>query len=66
MSYVVMLAGMECMGKDCDILVPEDFVLNLVKDSKLRDKYIDNTFSDYVNVSSCMVSFIGLKMLRVR
>ena len=42
---------MECMGKDCDILVPEDFVLNIVKDSKQRDKYMNNTFSDYVNVS---------------
>ena len=47
-----MLADIECMGKDCDILIPEDFVLNSVTSPKLRDKYQKHAFSDFVAVSS--------------
>ncbi len=41
---------MECMGKDCDILVPEDFVLKVVTNPKVRDKYMEYTFDDHVEV----------------
>ena len=43
-------ADIECMGKDCDILIPEDFVLNSVSSPKLRDKYQEHAFSDFVKV----------------
>lgn len=38
----------ECMGKGCNILVHEDFVLSLLTNSILRDKYQEYTFSDHV------------------
>eukprot|EP00918_Siedleckia_nematoides_P001583 GHVU01003721.1.p1 GENE.GHVU01003721.1~~GHVU01003721.1.p1 ORF type:complete len:501 (-),score=60.13 GHVU01003721.1:999-2501(-) len=41
--------GLECMGKDCEVLVPEDFVLNIVVNSRVKEKYQDFTFNDQVN-----------------
>jgi hypothetical protein len=43
------------MGKDCFVLADEDFVLNLLTNSSLRDKYQEYTFSDHVKV--CFVSY---------
>ncbi|XP_054710603.1 potential E3 ubiquitin-protein ligase ariadne-2-like [Uloborus diversus] len=39
---------MECMAQKCSLLVPEDFVLNIVNKSSLREKYQQFSFSDYV------------------
>ena len=44
-------SGLECMQMDCKILVPEDFVLNIVSNSKIRARYSQYTFNDYVDVS---------------
>ncbi|KAK2163122.1 hypothetical protein LSH36_85g05039 [Paralvinella palmiformis] len=41
--------GIECMFKDCCVLVPEDFVLQIVTNPKIRDKYQEFCFRDYVN-----------------
>ncbi|XP_055933072.1 potential E3 ubiquitin-protein ligase ariadne-2-like [Argiope bruennichi] len=38
--------SMEC--QDCNLLVPEDFVLNILNKSSLREKYQQFSFSDYV------------------
>lgn len=40
--------AIECMGKDCCVLADEDFVLNLLTSSSLRDKYQEYTFRDHV------------------
>lgn len=39
---------MECMGQGCSLLVPEDFVFNILTKSSLREKYQVFLFSDYV------------------
>lgn len=39
----------ECMAFGCKILVPEDFALNLLTKSSMRDKYMQFAFRDYVN-----------------
>lgn len=38
------------MGKGCNILVPEDFVQNILTNSNLRDKYQEYAFKDHVKV----------------
>ena len=48
--YLSLLVDIECMGKDCDVLIPEDFVLSTVTNPKLRDKYQEYAFSDFVKV----------------
>lgn len=53
MYFQVQILGgttttLECMARECKILVPEDFVLNLVSNPKVRDKYQQYTFGDYV------------------
>ncbi|XP_050710210.1 potential E3 ubiquitin-protein ligase ariadne-2-like [Eriocheir sinensis] len=40
--------GIECMGNKCQVLAPEDFVLPLLKWPRLREKYQQYAFSDYV------------------
>ncbi|XP_022254670.1 potential E3 ubiquitin-protein ligase ariadne-2-like [Limulus polyphemus] len=40
--------GMECMAQGCNILVPEDFALNMLSKSCLRERYQQFAFSDYV------------------
>ena len=47
----VYFSALECMGRDCEILVPEDFVLNIVTNPKIRDKYQEFSFQDFVRVS---------------
>lgn len=37
-----------CMAAGCDVLVPEDLVLNLVSRPHVRDKYQQFAFQDYV------------------
>jgi ariadne-2 len=37
-----------CMAAGCDVLVPEDLVLNLVSRPQIRDKYQQFAFQDYV------------------
>ncbi|KAK2189848.1 hypothetical protein NP493_95g01008 [Ridgeia piscesae] len=39
---------LECMGKDCNVLMPEDFVLSIVTNPRLRDKYQEYGFQDHV------------------
>ena len=38
------------MGKDCDILVPEDFMCSVLSKPELRDRYSQLSFYDYVKV----------------
>ncbi|KAK3787917.1 hypothetical protein RRG08_008051 [Elysia crispata] len=40
--------GIECMGKECSILVPEDFVFEVLTQPKLRDKYSKFSFNDLI------------------
>ncbi|KAK6621991.1 putative E3 ubiquitin-protein ligase ariadne-2 [Polyplax serrata] len=40
--------GIGCMAKDCEVLVTEDFVLNLLTRSSTRKKYQEFAFRDYV------------------
>ena len=47
----IIVSALECMGRDCEILVPEDFVLNIVTNPKIRDKYQEFSFQDFVRVS---------------
>ncbi|XP_063972023.1 potential E3 ubiquitin-protein ligase ariadne-2 isoform X2 [Diachasmimorpha longicaudata] len=37
-----------CMAQNCDVLVPEDFVLQLLTKPSMRDKYQHFAFRDYV------------------
>ena len=39
------------MGTACYVLADEDFILSLLTNSSLRDKYQKYTFSDHVKVS---------------
>lgn len=43
-----MSTAISCMAQDCEVLVPEDFVLALLTRTALRDKYQQFTFQDYV------------------
>ena len=43
------------MGKDCDVLVPEDFLCSVLSKPELRDRYSQLAFYDYVKV--CCYSF---------
>ena len=43
-----------CMTKDCNVLTDEDFVLAIVKDSKLAEKYQNNSLKDVVTCHSGM------------
>ncbi|KFM80044.1 hypothetical protein X975_14917, partial [Stegodyphus mimosarum] len=40
--------NMECMGQNCNLLVPEDFVLNILNKTSLTEKYQKFAFADYV------------------
>ncbi|KAK3103964.1 hypothetical protein FSP39_023303 [Pinctada imbricata] len=40
--------GIECMEKDCNILVPEDFLCSALSKPELRDKYTQLSFTDHV------------------
>ncbi|CAG2055299.1 unnamed protein product [Timema podura] len=40
--------GIACMAQNCEVLAPEDFVLNLLSRPKLREKYQQFAFCDYV------------------
>ncbi|KAB7503210.1 Protein ariadne-2 [Armadillidium nasatum] len=43
-----MSTSIQCMGNKCAILTPEDFVVNLLSCSRLREKYHQYAFVDYV------------------
>jgi ariadne-2 len=43
-----MSTAIECMGSACYVLADEDFVLHLLTNSSLRDKYQEYTFRDHV------------------
>jgi hypothetical protein len=45
-----LFAGIECMQKDCHVLVPEDFLCNALSKPELRDKYTQLSFTDHVKV----------------
>ena len=49
------------MEMDCKILVPEDFVLNIVSNSRTRKRYEQYAFNDYVDVS--IVSLVVPRIL---
>lgn len=40
--------SIECMAHECHVLVPEDFALNLLNKSHLKEKYCEFAFYDYV------------------
>lgn len=40
--------GIKCMAQECDMLVPEDFVLKHLIRPNMREKYHQFTFQDYV------------------
>jgi len=44
------IVAIECMGTACYVLADEDFILSLLTNSSLRDKYQKYTFSDHVKV----------------
>ena len=46
------------MGKDCDILVPEDFMCSVLSKPELRDRYSQLSFYDYVKVGSPSCQFM--------
>ncbi|XP_045585524.1 potential E3 ubiquitin-protein ligase ariadne-2 [Procambarus clarkii] len=43
-----MSTGIECMGNSCQVLAPEDFVVPLLKRPRLKEKYQQYAFADYV------------------
>jgi len=54
-------AAIECMGTACYVLADEDFILSLLTNSSLRDKYQKYTFSDHVKVSAYISIIFFLK-----
>ena len=48
------------MAMKCNILVPEDFVINIVRDHKIRDRYQEFCFRDYVKVKLSLLFIIQL------
>ncbi|ESN94505.1 hypothetical protein HELRODRAFT_69165 [Helobdella robusta] len=40
--------SIECMGRECDLLVPEDMVMNILTNPNMRDKYQEYMFKDHV------------------
>ncbi|XP_068243520.1 potential E3 ubiquitin-protein ligase ariadne-2 [Palaemon carinicauda] len=40
--------GIECMGNNCQVLAPEDFVVCLLNRPQLKEKYQQYAFADYV------------------
>ena len=56
------ISDIECMGKDCDVLIPEDFVLATVTNPKLRDKYQEYAFSDFVKVTKKQSSLRNVQL----
>ena len=52
--YIVCIAvtvDIECMAEGCNVILPEDMVLDLITKSQIREKYQRFAFQDYVNVS---------------
>lgn len=45
------LTGIECMEKDCNILVPEDFICSALSKPDFRDRYSTRSFTDHIEVS---------------
>ena len=39
------------MAEGCNVILPEDMVLDLITKSQIREKYQRFAFQDYVNVS---------------
>ena len=52
------------MGTACYVLADEDFILSLLTNSSLRDKYQKYTFSDHVKV--CMFALLTVQFLYSR
>jgi len=46
---VLFCVGIGCMGQECAVLVPEDFILTLLTRPNVREKYQRFAFRDYVN-----------------
>ncbi|CAC5397163.1 ARIH2 [Mytilus coruscus] len=40
--------GIECMEKDCNILVPEDFICSALSKPDFRDRYSTRSFTDHI------------------
>ena len=55
----LLLSELECMGKDCNVLMPEDFVLSIVTNPRLRDKYQEYGFRDHVKVGVCICTRVS-------
>ncbi|XP_041348541.1 potential E3 ubiquitin-protein ligase ariadne-2-like [Gigantopelta aegis] len=43
-----LTTGIECMGNDCTVLVPEDFLCSILSDPTFRDRYSKLSFNDLV------------------
>ena len=50
MILPMFVSELECMGKDCNVLMPEDFVLRIITNPRMRDKYQEYGFRDHVKV----------------
>ena len=50
MILLMSVSELECMGKDCNVLMPEDFVLRIITNPRWRDKYQEYGFRDHVKV----------------
>ena len=57
LTFIVCVLGIECMQKDCHILVPEDFLCNALSKPELRDKYTQLSFTDHVKVCVVLIYF---------
>lgn len=49
-SFFKIHLGIECMAKECPVLVTEDFVYEILSQSKLRDNYSKFSFNDLIKV----------------
>lgn len=54
----LIISGIECMAKECPVLVTEDFVYKVLSDSKLRDKYSKFSFNDLIKVGHASVCLL--------
>ena len=54
--------GIECMGNECEVKVPEDFLYSVLSKPDLRDRYSQLSFLDYVKVRHSRYFFTSLEM----
>lgn len=52
--YVV---DIECMARECLVILTEDMVLDLITRAQTREKYQKFAFASYVNVSTTIPNY---------